>query len=713
MPISVRCPHCRADLAVPRREFGRTLPCRACGGAVATGAVPARALRRGPAAPTQKFGAIPRWVGVLAVVLFLGSIGGAVALKFALAKALNAPTPDPEVVPDSHWVAADIPERFHAEFPGPLGKPAYGPMLLGERTTRHGVTKWGRVFGVSVSDRRLPDRLNKLPAAELLGQACDELTKSPASHRVPVVSRGPVAAGPFPGLEYVTEDPENGVRRVGRVLLARERIYVVECSGPGYGAQHADVAHLLDSFAVTAPEPPPRPPILPPPPAYRLPPMPDPLPITPGVTQAKAIRLGEPAGDVRVGGGGRFLILHLPKSQRLALFDAGTGRVARHIPVDELGIGFCAGMAKLVVYRPGAKVFERYDLLSGAKELTAPARGGLFLWKQNGQSDPPELELESGPEVPAGAAAVCCMGHASAGPFLFSVGTDSPGVYDLVTLRAMPVPSAPLPAGDYWAGAPAARFGLRYREAGKGFGVVEFYKTGTRVHDTRSKPGVKPASAYYVVPGQGEERYHAGGYGLLGRDGKPVWHSRSSIDAASELPATRGPFTFVVEGSDSDKAATAVKIYAERDQGPIATIPGVPVGAVAGLAEVVDHVHLIPDAKLLVVLTNARDELRLIPFDPEAALAKTGRPYSLFTSTPPATFTPGKRYVYQAHAVSDKPFKYRIESQPPGMTITPGGLVTWDVPREFASESLRVYLSMRHDNGHDYRQDVDLVRADP
>ena len=56
--------------------------------------------------------------------------------------------------------------------------------------------------------------------------------------------------------------------------------------------------------------------------------------------------------DVAVGGGGRYLVLHLPQLKKLAVFDVNEARLTSYIPLAEDKVWFAAGVNKVVVGLP-------------------------------------------------------------------------------------------------------------------------------------------------------------------------------------------------------------------------------------------------------------------------------------------------------------------------------------------------------------------------
>jgi hypothetical protein len=59
--------------------------------------------------------------------------------------------------------------------------------------------------------------------------------------------------------------------------------------------------------------------------------------------------------DLAVGGGGRFLILHLDKIRKLACFDVNEAKVVKYIDLPEDNVKFAAGQDVLLIGLPGAK----------------------------------------------------------------------------------------------------------------------------------------------------------------------------------------------------------------------------------------------------------------------------------------------------------------------------------------------------------------------
>src|SRR5262249_10724855 len=74
-----------------------------------------------------------------------------------------------------------------------------------------------------------------------------------------------------------------------------------------------------------------------------------------------------------LGGGGRYLIFHLPKARKLAVFDVSEARIIKYLPLTEDKIFFAAGLEKLVVALPAKGVIERWSLTSFEREVAIAA----------------------------------------------------------------------------------------------------------------------------------------------------------------------------------------------------------------------------------------------------------------------------------------------------------------------------------------------------
>src|SRR5262249_28997765 len=89
----------------------------------------------------------------------------------------------------------------------------------------------------------------------------------------------------------------------------------------------------------------------------------NPFGITPVVMDQDRVTHKLPAAvdDVAVGGGGRYLILHVAELHKLAVFDVSAAKIKGQIDTPGPAPRFAAGLDKLVVLQ-NATTLERYDL---------------------------------------------------------------------------------------------------------------------------------------------------------------------------------------------------------------------------------------------------------------------------------------------------------------------------------------------------------------
>jgi hypothetical protein len=85
------------------------------------------------------------------------------------------------------------------------------------------------------------------------------------------------------------------------------------------------------------------------------------------------------ARDVCVGGGGRYLIFHVPTARKLIVFDTSTLKVVGHVSLSTDDLLFAAGMDKLVVVYPSDKTIVRYSLTPRPAKVSAPKAEGIPL----------------------------------------------------------------------------------------------------------------------------------------------------------------------------------------------------------------------------------------------------------------------------------------------------------------------------------------------
>jgi hypothetical protein len=308
-------------------------------------------------------------------------------------------------------------------------------------------------------------------------------------------------------------------------------------------------------------------------------------------------KLEAAVADVAVGGGGRYLVLRLPKARKLAVFDVNAAKVVGDIPVREEGARFTAGLEDVFVALPRAGTLERWSLKTLKRDVAAtlPVKGVIK---------------------------AIAMGSASRGPLLVysAAGTQQldPASFSLVNTETMrPISgelntqAASIMTAHYRnlvhvrASADGRVFGLWCTShSPSGLGVIVHGEAVTRTYYVHNSFG-------HVVPGpDGKVLYTMTGKYALGTQGQPP-----------EGPGTGNPVLPACHGDQylslpPAGRAGAASVRALGKDKPIATLAdlGLPTPQEPNIGHDFTfdkRVHLIPEAKLLITIPASNDRLVL------------------------------------------------------------------------------------------------------
>src|SRR5262245_21140937 len=107
------------------------------------------------------------------------------------------------------------------------------------------------------------------------------------------------------------------------------------------------------------------------------------------------------------------------------------------------------------------------------------------------------------------------------------------------------------------------------------------------------------------------------------------------------------------------------------------------------------RVFFVPEAKQLVSIPLSNDRLVIRPLDVDTVLAKAEFDFLFVVSNPPLTARENTAYTYQVSAKSNKGgIKYKLESGPKGMKVSPQGLVEREVPKKTDKTEHEVVISI-------------------
>lgn len=496
------------------------------------------------------------------------------------------------------------------------------------------------------------------------------------------------------------EEPPPKPARSGRKLIAGAVVGLVVIVGVAIGVVYALRTAPPPQAAAPAPAPAPVPepkPADPPPvvvvkkkePGPLVAPAREVVEIRPtAAVDGTEIALWSPADAVCVGGGGRFLLLRVPKDRLIAVFDATEGKIVKQLPLTEPGGLIAAGMTKLYVVLPKAAAIERWDLRTFALESTDP------------------IPLGGTPQA-------ALMGHLTEGPLVL-LGQIT-RFLDPLTLAVHDVPfKGRTELGGYpshtWCSADGRVFAWR-GTGGSPSGVYTATlgpdgAVGHSRHESWGDP--LPTADGTVVAGNG----------VFASDLQPIGDPFPKFHSWTPAPSTQGPFYLAATAWDTEYIArgdpppSGLALKVVGDSRPLATIETPGVGVLKNNRGTLspplhNRVFLVPAAKLLVVLSQDRAKLHLHAFDLKKHLDESELDYLTVLSRPhPATA--GSPYRYEPRVASKRGgVRVKLESGPAGMTAA-GNVVAWDVPAGYAGDA-PVVLTISDVTGQETRHAFTLA----
>jgi hypothetical protein len=410
------------------------------------------------------------------------------------------------------------------------------------------------------------------------------------------------------------------------------------------------------------------------------------------------------------GGGGRFLILHLPRLRHLAVFDVNHARVTRYLPLTSDQPLIAAGMTKLIMASRKNHIVERWSLLTFEREVRV------------------KLPLED-PLAGIG------MGYGADGPLVLQT-TPEP--------KDANVEMAPRASGEnYFFDIRTMRL-LEGRATHRRQGVTVY-----RASDAQFRGSVDGRT--FAVFGSGTIRQNylltigpsgatldlAGGGGRIvpGPDGKHLFgpdvftHERAVGGGVVGnptwcVPAWQGPYYLAVPtwSLDTPKPPPGqVEVRVLGEHRPLQKLPHVETAVRSVFTHdreslsIDEQYHLIPAGQLLVTIPSTMDRLVLHRWSLDAALAQASD-YLFIDSTPPAHAVRGQPFAYAVQVKAKKGVaRYQLERGPQGMTVSPTGIINWNVPADHALGPVDVMLAAQDRTGQEILQrfNVNVVKELP
>ncbi len=394
-----------------------------------------------------------------------------------------------------------------------------------------------------------------------------------------------------------------------------------------------------------------------------------------------------PIADVVVGGGGRFLILAVPRQKVVDVFDVQEARIVRSIPV--LGdVKIAAGRDKLLIVYPGEVRVQRWSLTTFTFEAET-----TFVMKA------PLREV--------------AMGSASEGPLcLYGYEWDrfnETVFFDVQTMKRI--------EGSYDPQSTFAMGSQFLRAAANGKLFVCATKTlqaCTVAGDKFFRHEGRQARAPHPAP-DGRAVYTANG--ILRPDLSMLVPSEFAL-----IPSQHGPY-YLSLGRHAHRLTLRpfrypqqqhagnhffqLSLFLADDYYLLAPLP--PYDGLQGMQAhepgVLSwdkRICLLPDARLLITVPASNDRLILHRFDVDELVEQYGGDYLYVASRPPREAVRGQTYSYPLVVKSRRGgVRTRLELGPKGMSLAADGTITWPVPADFAEKETTVIVALADAQGQE------------
>jgi hypothetical protein len=409
-----------------------------------------------------------------------------------------------------------------------------------------------------------------------------------------------------------------------------------------------------------------------------------------------AIKLPATFQEVAVGGGGRFLILHLRELRQLAVFDVSLAKVVKYLSLGSDDVAFTAGIDRIVVALRDKKVIQRWSLRNFERELSVSAPTGDSIRAVG-------------------------MGNASNGPVLIQTFGASPHQSSLIFVDGTKLQKLET---FFATGRNGNAFHLRSENANVrassdgsvfliGGDVISL--SGNVVTPLTYHGG--PDVMNNMLPNADGSIFYSS-QSLLNRDLKPIGVERPS---GLPVPSVQPGFYLTLSAGDShfqhheqrtDRVAKeTLSIHIEGELRPLVTLevptslsrPNRSSSSPSPWSLGIERrFYFVPEAQALVQLPSTNDQLLIYKVDIEALLEKSQVDYLFVNSRAPATTMLGETFQYQLSTKSKRGgVTYELSSGPEGMKISETGLLTWPVPKSLADSRQAVIVSVKDMSGQE------------
>jgi WD40 repeat protein len=403
-------------------------------------------------------------------------------------------------------------------------------------------------------------------------------------------------------------------------------------------------------------------------------------------------------------GAGRFLLLTLPDTRQLAVFDANAGDVVEFVSLLSEKVLVAGGARSFLLVYPEQGIVERWNLSTRDREASGPltVRGKAIAVAMGSATEGPALLAWSdnpieGPRLtfidPVGLKALKIPEFNT----LLADGQVGKNVAGPMTIPSpAQVPGDDLTSFDLRASADGSLFTAR--RSGHGGWIV---RKGNIV-GTHQGFGSDP-----LLPDPNGMMIYENRVGVCDLAGKVVVNADETnnlrplslpCDDPAFCLAVKGltPYRFAPRRPSDPRVSVGVSVLAVGNPTPLFTIDG--LTEMDDLPETFgwwnsanlagDHrFRYIREANLFVTIPSTNDRLVLRSLDLSKALNAVGGDYLVVTSARSLFGSPGETLKHQIEAVSRaRGLKFSMPKGPSGATLTPEGALQWSIPPDVSRD---------------------------
>lgn len=408
--------------------------------------------------------------------------------------------------------------------------------------------------------------------------------------------------------------------------------------------------------------------------------------------QPKYMRLPSAVDDAVVGGAGRFLFLVARQDQKITVFDMFACTADRTIPMPASNALIAANVDTLYIVLPDQKICQRYSLLTWNKLSTTrlPFDGIPMNIACGWNSDAPVL-----------------IRWADATDALANCHFE---FFDPRSLARIATNRVFIDGGNCY------RDHGHLRASGEGtlFGLWTTEQAPTGLEGIRLTGNVVSVkydhtSVGFIAP-SADGNYLVAQSGVFNADCTAVGKKNENMqNARANIPAL-GPAYYLQ--MDATVMPMVLRVCVFGNDTPLVTLNGFiefNIGLPRDTQDFTLEKHFIfnPQAKLLVTIASGGLALRRL--DIGEALERSGQNYLFIVSSPVATARKGGTYRYPVQSLAHKGgLKYSIDG-PPGMTISPEGVITWTVPQTTTDKQVPVIVTVTDAFGKNIFQSFNIT----